>query len=77
MIVSNIKLWEYIATAIVLIGAILIALNTDMSKYGFILFLIGGPILAWVCYSNKLWGLVTLQVAYFLINVLGVFKWIF
>jgi len=69
------KLLEITGATLAIVGALLIALNLDISKYAFILFLIGGPLMSYVLWKNKLWWLLSLQGVYFATNVLGVIRW--
>ena len=61
--------------SLAIIGAVMIALNLDISKYAFVLFLLGGPLMSVVLLRNKLWWLLGLQGVYFATNILGVIRW--
>ena len=73
---SLVRLSEIVGTLLAMSGALLLALNIEVSKFAYVLFLLGGPMMAWVLHKNKLWWLLALQIVYFMTNVLGAFRWL-
>lgn len=63
---------EWIATGIGIIGAIL---NASKSIKGFYLWLISNSIFIYISILNKLYGMATLFLVYFLISLYGIIKW--
>jgi nicotinamide riboside transporter PnuC len=56
-------------------GAVLVSLNIPQSKYGFMLFLISSILLGIVSWQRKMQYLLTMQIVFLGINVVGVFRW--
>jgi nicotinamide riboside transporter PnuC len=56
-------------------GAVLVSLNIPQSKYGFILFLISSALLGIVSWQRKMQYLLTMQMVFLGINIVGVVRW--
>jgi nicotinamide riboside transporter PnuC len=56
-------------------SAILVSLNIPQSKYGFVLFLISSILLGIVSWQRKMQYLLTMQMVFLGINIVGVFRW--
>lgn len=58
------------------IGALIIAVNKPWSRWGFILFLFSNA--AWLAQGLlvKSGGMIVMQVAYAVVNAIGVWRWI-
>ena len=69
------KLFEMIGAICGVAGAVLVSLNIPQSKYGFILFLISSILLGIVSWQRKMQYLLTMQIVFLGINVVGVFRW--
>ena len=67
---------EYIGSFLGISGAIMLALNTDYSGYGFILFLISAILLTIQAYKNNMRGLFTMQSIFIIINLIGIYQWL-
>lgn len=72
--VVNIVKW--IGTALGIAGAIIVASNTMVSGYGYILFLFSS--FAWIHAGvvTKDWPLLFLNLTFGIINVIGIFRWL-
>ncbi|MBH2008939.1 MAG: hypothetical protein I8H71_04470 [Xanthomonadaceae bacterium] len=59
-----------------IMGALLLALNTKISGWGFVLFLISNGF--WIMYGieTKALGLITTQVVFTLTSLTGIYRWL-
>jgi hypothetical protein len=57
-------------------GAIMIALNLGLVIYGFWLFLISSVLWSAIGWRQRETSLVVLQVAFTIINVIGIYRWL-
>jgi nicotinamide riboside transporter PnuC len=73
--IINYKILEMIGAVCGVAGAVLVSLNIPQSKYGFVLFLISSILLGIVSWQRKMQYLLTMQMAFLGINVVGVFSW--
>ena len=66
---------EWTGSIIGLIGALLLALNNDWSKYGFVVFLLSN--VCWVLYGYKTnsWGMLVMQMGFTIISAYGIYSW--
>jgi len=71
------KLFEMIGAICGVAGAVLVSLNIPESKYGFVLFLISSILLGIVSWQRKMQYLLSMQIVFLGINVIGVFRWFF
>lgn len=69
------KLFEMIGAICGVAGAVLVSLNIPQSKYRFMLFLISYILLGIVSWQRKMQYLLTMQIVFLGINVVGVFRW--
>lgn len=69
-----IKLADYIGAAAGVIGASLIALNIGLGMWGYIVFIVSSTLYTWVGWKTKRKGLMIMNVIFFAINLLGVFR---
>jgi nicotinamide riboside transporter PnuC len=69
------KLFEMIGAICGVAGAVLVSLNIPQSKYRFMLFLISSILLGIVSWQRKMQYLLTMQIVFLGINVVGVFRW--
>jgi len=58
------------------LGALLLALNTKHSGWGFVLFLISNGF--WIMYGieNNAIGLITTQVVFTMTSLIGIYRWL-
>jgi len=69
------KLFEMIGAICGVAGAVLVSLNIPQSKYGFVLFLISSILLGIVSWQRKMQYLLTMQMVFLGINIVGVVRW--
>jgi nicotinamide riboside transporter PnuC len=74
--IINYKILEMIGAVCGIAGAILVSLNIPQSKYGFILFLISSILLGVVSWQRKTQYLLTMQMVFLGINIVGVVRWL-
>ncbi|MBT3348092.1 MAG: hypothetical protein HOE55_00915 [Thiotrichales bacterium] len=58
-------------------GAILLAANVSYSGYGFVLFFISSMFLSTFAVIQKLRYLLIMQVVFMVINLVGIYRWLF
>jgi nicotinamide riboside transporter PnuC len=73
--IINYKILEMIGAVCGIAGAVLVSLNIPQSKYGFVLFLISSILLGVVSWQRKMQYLLTMQMVFLGINVVGVARW--
>jgi nicotinamide riboside transporter PnuC len=73
--IINYKILEMIGAVCGVAGAVLVSLNIPQSKYGFILFLISSVLLGIVSWQRKMQYLLTMQMVFLGINIVGVVRW--
>ncbi|MDD5651000.1 MAG: nicotinamide mononucleotide transporter [Candidatus Nanoarchaeia archaeon] len=66
------KIYEWIATFLSIIGAIL---NAFLIKEGFYIWGLSNILWVIVGIKNKMWGMVLTFSIYFIINVIGIIYW--
>ena len=74
-IIINYKILEMIGAVYGVAGAVLVSLNIQQSKYGFMLFLISSILLGIVSWRSKMQYLLTMNMVFFGINMAGVVRW--
>ena len=67
---------KWMGTATGVAGAILIALNLGVVAYGFGLFLLSSILWSWVGWMHREPSLIVLQSTFFVINMIGLYRWI-
>ena len=73
--IINYKIFEMIGAVYGVGGAILVSLNIPQSKYGFVLFLVSSILLGIVSWQRKMQYLLTMQMVFLGINVVGIARW--
>lgn len=70
------KFIEWSGAVMGLLGSVILALNLDISGYGFVAFLISN--LCWLAFGFKTraWGLVTMQAGFTLTSLMGLYNWL-
>ncbi len=73
---KNKRMVEWTGTLTGLLGALLLSLNTELSGYGFIFFLLSN--IAWICFAlrTRSYGLLTQQIGFSATSILGVVRWL-
>ena len=70
------KSLKWIGTVTGVMGALLIALNVGAVHWGFVFFLISSTIWCWAGYRQRDWSLASLQGAFVVINLVGLWRWL-
>lgn len=66
---------KWISTALFASAGLMLALKLPFSAYGFIMFLAGHVILGTIFYKIQDWPLVTQNVAFGIIDLVGIYRW--
>lgn len=66
---------EIVSAVFGIVGALTIALNLDISKYGYFIFLIGSLASLGIGYVTKLKSVIILGYVYSIINIIGIVRW--
>jgi nicotinamide riboside transporter PnuC len=69
------KIFEMIGAICGVAGAVLVSLNIPQSKYGLVLFLISSILLGIVSWQKNMQYLLTMQIVFLGINIVGVIRW--
>lgn len=69
------KVYEYLGSVLGILGAVLVAINIEESKYGFILFLLSSIVLMIFSKMQRLSGLFIMQFVFMGINAIGIYRW--
>jgi len=69
--------WGWLGTITGIVGGLLVALNFDHSKYGYIFFMVSA--ISWVIQGakNNDKSLVLLNTVFVCVNTLGIYRWFF
>jgi nicotinamide riboside transporter PnuC len=70
------KLLEYVGAGFGIVGAALLALNNHYSPFAYIFFLASSFFLVIFSLKNSARGLLLMQVAFTLVNLIGIYRWI-
>lgn len=73
---GSITAFKWLGTALQLAGCLIVALHEPWSGYAFPVMLVGSAIWAVIATQNFDWPLVTLNVAFSAINLLGIWRWL-
>ena len=76
LLVSLLLAAKWLGSARGVAGAIMIALNLGLVIYGFALFLISSVLWSAIGWLQRETSLVVLQVAFTIINVIGIYRWL-
>ena len=70
--------WKWLATLLGIAGGIMISLNiSDITRYGFIPFLFSSFILIIIAFRMQEMSLVALNATFMVINIIGIYRWLF
>jgi len=74
---SSNNYFGWLGTITAIIGGTLVALNIDISKFGYIFFLISS--VSWFLQAKKNGdnALMIVNIFFFFINILGIYRWFF
>ena len=67
---------KWIGTLAGIAGAILVALNLDVSGYGFLLFLASSLLWCAAGIAQRDDSLILLQATFVVINIIGIYRWL-
>jgi len=67
---------EWLGSALALSGAIIFATNSDFTKFGYIPFLLSGVVFLVFGYRKKYQGIITMQLGFILVNIVGIYNWV-
>lgn len=67
---------EWFAALSGITGAVLLAANVSLSRYGFVLFLCSSCTWSWVAYTTVQPALLVNQAVFMAINLLGIWRWL-
>ena len=67
---------KWIGTAAGIAGAIMVALNMDVSGYGFLLFLASSLLWCAAGVAQRDDSLILLQATFVIINLIGIYRWL-
>jgi len=69
--------WGWSGTVTGIVGGLLVALNFDYSKFGYIFFMVSA--ISWIIQGakNNDNSLVLLNVVFVFVNTLGIYRWFF
>ena len=73
----SLSLLEWAGSIIGILGAGLLAIRCKYSGYGFVLFLISNVFLITYAQLTQQNGIVTMQIAFTLTSILGIYRWLF
>ena len=70
--------WKWLATLLGIMGAIMVSLNIPaITRFGFIPFLISSIIWIFAAFKMKENSLIALNATFIIINILGIYRWMF
>jgi len=71
-----IKVMPWVGAALGVIGAILLAFNFELSKYGYVFFLLSSVSLSVWAITDKQYHQLMMQLVFTVINTIGLYKWV-
>ncbi|MBF0186255.1 MAG: nicotinamide mononucleotide transporter [Magnetococcales bacterium] len=74
---DTLNLLKWIGTVTGVTGALLVAMNIPQSGYGFLLFLVSSTSWFIAAYRMREISLMILQAVFTVINLIGVWRWLF
>lgn len=63
------------ATAAAIVAAILVASNTEVTKWGFVIFLVASVLWIGAGLADRIYSLATLNAVLLVVNLVGVWRW--
>jgi nicotinamide riboside transporter PnuC len=70
------KKLKYIGEISGITGAFIVASNTFLSPYGFLLFLISSLTWSFVAWRMREWSHMRMSIFFMFINILGIYRWL-
>lgn len=74
---KNLSILRWVGTIMGVLGAVLVASNTEVSKYGFLAFLVSAILWATVAQIIKDRALLSLQITFMCVDLFGIYRWFF
>ena len=71
----NMKILEWVGSICGVLGAIILALNTQFSWLGFVFFLVSSICIACFAVKASAKGILFMQIAFIAINIVGIYRW--
>ena len=70
------KKWQdWASVFLLMIGASLVALNIPLTKWAFPILCVGRGWLSYLMYQRKDWPLFMSNFSFFIIDIVGIFRW--
>ena len=69
------KLVEWSGAGFGLLGAYLLAMNNDASKYGFVLYAMSNGCWLYYAVRTQTWSLFVMQVGFSVTSIIGIHQW--
>lgn len=67
---------KWIGSITGIIGALMLAMNNDLSKYGYIFFIISSMTLTYDFLRDRIQSMILNQAVYLTINIYGAYQWL-
>lgn len=74
---KSLSWFRWVGTFCGVMGAILVASNSELSKYAFPVFLLSAVLWAVVALELKDRALLMLQIAFMCVDIFGIYRWFF
>ncbi|MBT3309691.1 MAG: hypothetical protein HOL04_02645 [Gammaproteobacteria bacterium] len=68
---------RWLGTATGIIGAVLVALNIEETRYGFFFFLVSAILYSYTSWKDRDYPMLALQGTFACIDLLGIWRWFF
>jgi hypothetical protein len=68
---------KWIATFLFLTAGTLLSLNLEVSKVGFLFFLVGHVMLTVVFFKQRDWSMLVQNAFFLVIDMIGIYRWFF
>ena len=69
------RVLRWSATAAAIVAAILVASNTEVTKWGFVLFTLASVLWVAAGLADRIYSLATLNAVLLVVNLVGVWRW--
>ena len=69
------RVLRWSATAVAIVAAILVASNTEVTKWGFVLFTVASVLWVGAGLADRIYSLATLNAVLLVVNLVGVWRW--
>ncbi len=73
----HVKVYEWMGTIHGIIGSALLALNVNVSGYGFLFYLVSNAFFIFFGLKTRSYGILTLQCVYTVTSVVGIYRWLY